>query len=51
MSLQKDSPLFNDFRRRWFASIGLPPSKAIHKQLYGSDIRQLLLRVQHRIGR
>ena len=37
----------HDFHIRWFGSFGLPPSNGEHDQLFGSDIRRLIRRVQH----
>ena len=45
---KKIAHYLHDFHSHWFASFGLPPSNGLHKQLYGSDIRWLLRRVQHR---
>jgi hypothetical protein len=37
----------HDFHRPWFRSFGLPPSNGKHDQLFGSDIRRLMGRVQN----
>lgn len=47
---KKIAHYLHDFHRHWFPSFGLPPSNGSHKQLYGSDIRRLMRRVQHRTG-
>ena len=44
---KKIAHYLHDFHRHWFASFGLPPLNGSHKQFHGSDIRQLLRRVQH----
>ena len=47
---KKMAHYLQDFHHHWFASFGFPPSNGSHKQLYGSDIRRLMRRVQHRTG-
>ena len=47
---KKIAHYLHDFHHHWFASFGLPPSNGSHQQLYGSDIRRLWRRVQHRCG-
>ena len=47
---KKMAHYLQDFHHHWFASFGFPPSNGSHKQLYVSDIRRLMRRVQHRTG-
>ena len=44
---KKIAHFLHDFHRRWFVSFGLPPSNGEHDQLFGSDIRRLVRRVQN----
>ncbi len=40
----------HDYCRHWFARFGLPPSNGRHYQLYESNIRRLMRRVQRQAG-
>ena len=40
----------HDFYRHWFGRFGLPPSNGKHDQLFASDVRRLLGRLQRRMG-
>ena len=44
---KKVAHYLHDFNCHWFARFGLPPTNGSHKQLYSSDIRRLMRRVQH----